>query len=91
MIEKDLELGDFILMPFGSKNLDFYVSGVLGSHIKLTRRDWRSSGGCWFLMDEVKNKSWFICAGKKRWWWRLFPLRDLVCPFKMVLEKERFI
>lgn len=83
MSKQQLQPGDWLLMDFAGRS-KFYVVDVIDDEVCLTKTTWLVSSGDWYPSKELFGplyKARFIGTGKRKWYWRFLPWRDLVCPF----------
>jgi len=81
----DLKAGDWINIGYGWERSDFYVTrSISGVGVHLSKPSWLVSSAI-FLTDEALKAGHspvYIGRSKLKWYWKLLPFRDLVCPFK---------
>lgn len=86
MNNEKYEVGDWVLITYetydftGSK---YYISEIIGDKINFNplRRS-MFSDGMWISEEQLKTiNSTYIGRGKRKWYWRWLPWRELVCPF----------
>ena len=73
--------GDWFLMDRCERE-KFYVVEVCCRIAHLSRPGWMVNDGFWLNEPEFKEQSLaYLGRGKKKWYWRFLPWRNLVCPY----------
>jgi len=87
--------GDWLRITYGYDRITVYVVENTGYSIIFNKRHWPvSSGG---IEEKYSDSTWkdeggspiYLGRTKKRWWWKILPWRDVVCPYPKPKRSKR--
>ena len=77
----ELQPGDWFEMRYGIDIVCCYVTGVDDAFIRYGHLGWSSCLEDVHLKHLEPDFFKYLGRGRRRWWWRLLPWRNSVCPF----------
>ncbi|WP_432821831.1 hypothetical protein [Trichloromonas sp.] len=78
----ELQPGDHFYMMYETDDVLFYVlaNNVEKGRLKITCRGWCVDSAVVWSYSNMRPFS-FVGRGKKRWWWRVLPWRNIVAVY----------
>lgn len=80
MAQQIPQVGEWYVMQYGNFNLLFYVLDVTNENVTLGTPIWLVSSAITISLDHFQIAA-YIGKGKRRWWWKYMPWKDLHMPF----------
>jgi len=83
MKAEELELGNWILMPYGFEQVKFCVIERTKTAVKLVPPGWLVSNAIFIKIVHIEEKGFeYLGKGKKRWWRCFLPgFNDFIMPY----------